>query len=151
MERPIGNLCDCIPDRDLDGADRDRAVGIAADLLAVGHRRDDTLQIEIFAACIKQRLRGGAQNAGNEALAHLRPAGIAAGRIEGEAGDRPAVAHHVGDDGDDRGRHFGEVEARIPQIRFERDRGFANIENAHRVCQARARPIISIAARPLRP
>ena len=30
---------------------------------------------------------------GNEARAHSRPAGIAAGRVEGETGDRLAVAH----------------------------------------------------------
>src|SRR5262249_48309044 len=67
----------------------------------------------------------------DDALGDMSPAGIAAGGVEGEARDQPAVADHVGDDGDHRRRHLGEVEARILQLRLEGDRGLADIEDAH--------------------
>jgi hypothetical protein len=61
----------------------------------------------------------------------MHPAGIAAGRIEREAYDRPAGALDIGNDCNDRRRHFGEIEARIPEVRLERDRGLADIDDAH--------------------
>ena len=51
------------------------------------------------------------------ATAHLRAAGVTAGRIEGETADRLAVANDVGDHGDYRRRHFGKIEARIGERR----------------------------------
>ena len=79
-----------------------------------------------------RRLRSAAtsdrlEDARNEARPHLRAAGIAAGGVEGEARNRLAVADDVGDDGDHRGGHLGEVEAGILQIGLQRDRGFADV------------------------
>ena len=63
--------------------------------------------------------------------AHLRAARVPAGGVEGEARHRLAVADHVGDDRDNRRGHFREIEAGVAQIGFQRDRGFANIDDAH--------------------
>src|SRR5262249_35251486 len=59
-------------------------------------------------------------------------AGITAGRVEGETDDRLAVAHDISDDRQDRGRHLGKIEARIPHVRLERDRAFADVDDTHR-------------------
>jgi hypothetical protein len=53
------------------------------------------------------------------------------GGITGEAAHRLAVADHVGDHGNHRRRHFGKIEARIGELRFERDRGFSDVDDTH--------------------
>ena len=75
--------------------------------------------------------RIGRQNARDEARPHLRAAGIAAGGIERKARDRLAVADDVGHHRHHRCGHLGEVEARIADVRIERHRAFANIDNTH--------------------
>ena len=131
VQRLLRDLRHRIPHRDLDRADADRALGVAADLLALAHDGHDLLGIEIVARRIDQRLRIGAQDAWDEALAHLRAAGVAAGRVEREARDRLAVAHHVGDDPDHRGGHLGEIEARVLEIGLERDRPLTDVDDTH--------------------
>ena len=131
MQRHVRDLRHGVPHCDLDGADPDRALGVAADLLAPEHGRHHAGGIDVVAASVEERGGVGAQDARDEALAHLRAAGIAAGRVEREARDRPAAAHHVGDDGDDRGRHLREVEARIGEVRLERNRRLADVDDAH--------------------
>ena len=49
-------------------------------------------RIEIVAGLVEQRSRIGFQDARNEPRAHLRAAGVASGGVEGETGDRFAVA-----------------------------------------------------------
>ena len=90
-------------------------------------------RIEIVARLVQQRFRLGLQDARNEARAHLRAAGVAAGGIEREAGNRLSVAHHVGDHRDDRGGHLGEIDRGVLQRGIQRDGGFADVGDAHLV------------------
>ena len=131
MQRLAGDLRDRIPDRDFDGADADRALAVAAGFLPLHHGGEDFLRREVLAGVVEQRCRIGRQDARDEARAHLRAAGIAAGRIEREARDRLAVADDVGDHRHHRGGHLGEIEARIADVRVERNRAFANVDNTH--------------------
>ena len=101
MQRLAGYLGDRVPDRDLDRADADGALAVSAGLFALHHRGQNLSRIEILLVFVQQGLRIGAEDARDEAGAHPRPAGIAAGRVEGETGDRFAVEHHVGEDRDD--------------------------------------------------
>ena len=131
VQRLALDLGDGVPQRDLDGADRDRALGVAAGFLALHHAGEHLRGIEVAAARVEQRVRRRGLDARDEAGAHLRAAGVAAGGVEGEADDRLAVADDVGDDGDHRGRHFGEVESGVAEVRLQRDRGFADIDDTH--------------------
>ena len=131
VQRHIGDLRRRVPHRDLDGADPDRTLGVAADLLAPDHGRGDAGGIDVAAGLIEERGRVGPEDSRDEALAHLRAAGIAAGGVERKARDRLAAAHHAGNDGDDRRRHLRKVETRIGEVRFERNRDFADVDDAH--------------------
>ncbi len=138
VQRLVGDLGNRIPDRDLDGADGDRALGMPAGFFPPHHAGENFRGIEIAAACVQKRVRVGGENARNEPRPHLRAAGVTAGGIEGEAADRLAVAHDVGDHGDHRRRHFGKIEARIGERRLERDRRLADIDDAHSATSDRA-------------
>ena len=131
VQRLVRDLGDGVPHRDLDRADADRALAVAAGFLVAHHRGEDFVRAQDCRRASSSVSGSALQDARDEALAHLRAAGIAAGRIEGEAGDRLAAAHHVGDHRDHRRRHFREIEARIGERRLQRDRGFADIDNAH--------------------
>ena len=132
VQRLVGDLGDGVPDRDLDGADADRALGMPAGLFVLHHDGEDFFRREI-AGVIEQRVGRRFEDARNKPRAHLRAAGIAAGGIEGEAAHRLAGALDVGDHGDHRRRHLAEIEARIGERRVERDRRLADIDDAHRV------------------
>ena len=131
MQRLSGNLGDRIPDGDLDGADGDRALAVAAGLFPLHHDRQDLAGIEVLLRLIEQGARVGAQYARDETRTHRGSAGITTGRVEGEADDRPAIAHDIGHDGDDRGGHLGKIETGICDVRFERDRAFADVDDTH--------------------
>jgi hypothetical protein len=131
VQRLLSDLRHRVPDSNLDGADADRALAVAAGFLSLHHRGKEFGRIEIFSGVVEERLGLGREDARDQARAHLRAAGVAAGRIEGEAHNRPALAHDVGEDRNHRGGHLGEIEARIPQLRLERDRGLADVEDAH--------------------
>src|SRR5580704_7643658 len=88
VQRLAGDLGDRVPERDLDGPDGDRALAVAAGFLPLHHAGDHLGGSKIAAVGLEQGFRIGTQDARDEALAHLRPAGIAAGGIKREAGDR---------------------------------------------------------------
>ena len=136
MQRLVGDLGERVPDRDLDGADADRALGMPAGFLVLHHDGEAFVRREL-AGVVEQAVGRCFQDARNETRAHLRAAGVAAGGIEGKAADRLAGAHHVGDHGDHRRRHFAEIEARIGERRLERDRRLADIDDAHGYASAR--------------
>ena len=106
-----------------------------AGFFVLQHGGEDFLRREL-PALVEQRGGRRFQDARDKARAHLRAAGIAAGGIEREAADRLAGAHHVGDHGDHRRRHLAEIEARIGELRVERDRRLADIDDAHALCRA---------------
>jgi hypothetical protein len=125
------NLCDCIPDGDLDRADGDRAFAVAAGFFPLHHDGENLCRVEILLCLVEQGSRIGLQDAWDEACAHRSATGVAAGRVEGETDDWAAVAHDIGDDRHDRSRHFGKIEARIPDVGLEWDRAFANVDDTH--------------------
>ena len=131
MQRFAGDLGHRVPDRDLDGADADRALAVAAGFLVLQHHGEDFFRRKIIARLVEQRLRIGLEHARNEARPHLRAAGISPGRVEGEAADRLAFTYDIGDDGDHRRSHLGKIDARIGQRRVQRDRCFADVGDAH--------------------
>jgi hypothetical protein len=130
-QRLVGNLGNGIPDRNLDGADRDGPFGMPSSFFPPHHAGENFRGIVVPATCVQKRGRVGGENARNEPCPHLRAAGVTAGRIECETADGLAVANDVGDHGDYRRRHFGKIEARIGERRLERDRGFADIDDTH--------------------
>jgi hypothetical protein len=131
VQRLVGDLGDGVPHRHLDGADADRALGMPAGLLVLQHDGEDFLRREIVAGVIKQRIGRRLEDARDKPRPHLRAAGIASGGIEGETANWLAGALNVGDDGDHRRRHLAEIDARIGERRIERDRGLADINDAH--------------------
>jgi hypothetical protein len=95
------------------------------------HAGEKLFRREIVAGFVEQRFGIGFKDARDEAPPHLRAAGVTAGRIESEAANRLAVAFDVGEDRDHRGCHLGEIKARIGERGIERDRGLADIDDAH--------------------
>ena len=64
----------------------DGALQIADGFFNEHHGFDHGLRVKITGIGIQQAVQGLGQDARNEAVPHLRAAGVAAGRIEGEAG-----------------------------------------------------------------
>src|SRR5262249_31759709 len=64
---------------------------------------------------------------------HGGAAGVAARRVEREADNGAPFAHDVSDDRHHRGRHLGEIETRIADVRLQRDRAFADVDDTHGV------------------
>ncbi len=60
MQRLSGDLGDRVPDRDLDGADADRALAVAAGFFVLHHDGEDFFRREIVARVVEQRFRIGA-------------------------------------------------------------------------------------------
>jgi hypothetical protein len=133
MQRLFRDLGDRVPHRDLDGADADRALAVAAGFLVLHHDGEDFFRRKIVAAVVDERFRRGFEDARNKACAHLRAAGVAAGRIERESRNWPAVADHVGDHRNDRRRHLGKINAGISERRIERDGSFTDVGNTHEI------------------
>ena len=59
VQRLVGDLGDRVPHRDLDGADADRALAVAAGFLVAHHRGENFFRREIVAGVVEQRLRVG--------------------------------------------------------------------------------------------
>ncbi len=66
---------------------------VPAGLLVAHHDGDAFRWVEIVARLVEQRFRLGFEHARDEARAHLRAAGIAAGGVERETRDGLSVAH----------------------------------------------------------
>ena len=64
MQRLVGDLGDRVPDRDLDGADADRALGMAAGLLVLHHDGEDFVRLEIAPASSSSVSGGGCRMRG---------------------------------------------------------------------------------------
>jgi hypothetical protein len=106
----------------------------AAGFLPLHHDRENLFRIEVLLRLVEQGPWVGAEDARDEACTHRAAAGVAACRVKGETDDRPPFAHDVGDDRHDRGRHLGEIEARIADVRLHRDGALADIDDTHGVC-----------------
>jgi len=64
-----GDLCHRVPDRHVDGADRNRALAVPTRLLVLHQRGPDAVGVEIVACIVEQRFRIGFLEARREALA----------------------------------------------------------------------------------
>ena len=131
MQRLALDLGDRVPQGGFNGADGDRAFGVTAGFFPLHHAGEDLGGIDVVAAGVEERFRRGFPDARDEAVAHLRAAGVAAGGVKGKANNRLAVTQHVCNDGDHRRSHLAEIKDRIAQARFQRDGGFTNIYDAH--------------------
>ena len=129
-QRLAGDLRHRVPHRHVDGADRDRALAMAARLFVRHQRRPDLVRIEIVAGLIEQGLRIGLGQPRRKALADQPALPVAAVGIEAVADHRPAVAHRVGDDGDQARRHLGEIDIGVADRRGDRLCDFADVDDA---------------------
>ena len=120
-----------VPHRHVDGADRDRALAMAARLFVRHQRRPDLVRIEIVAGFIEQGLRIGLHQARRKTLADQAALPVAAVGIEAVADHRLAVAHHVGDDGDQARRHLREIDIGVADGRGDRFCHFADVDDAY--------------------
>ncbi|MNJ64089.1 hypothetical protein D3C77_600290 [compost metagenome] len=69
-QRLAFDLCDRIPHRHVDGADRHRALAMAARLLVREHGVPDLVRVQVLARRVHQRLGIRLHHARNEAFAH---------------------------------------------------------------------------------
>ena len=130
-QRLARDLGDRVPDRHVDRADRHRALAVAARLLVGHHRGPDLVRIEVVAGVVEQALRVGLQDAVAEALADQAALAVAAVRVEAVADDAPAVAHDIGDDGDEARGHLREIDVGVADRRGDRLGDLANVDDAH--------------------
>jgi hypothetical protein len=119
-----------IPHRHVDGADRDRALAVTARLFVRHQRRPDLVRIEIVSGVIEQGLRIGFHQPRRETLADQPALPVAAVGVEAVADHRFAVAHHIGDHGDEAGRHLGKIDIGVADRRGDRFCDFADIDDA---------------------
>jgi len=119
-----------VPHRHVDGADRDRALAMAARLLVRHQRRPDFIGIEIVAGLVQQGFRIGLFQARGKTLTDQPALPIAAVGIEAVADHRPAVAHDIGDDRDQARRHPGEIDIGVADRRGDRFCHFADVDDA---------------------
>src|SRR5262249_61634964 len=96
----------------------DGALYVPARFFPPHHAHEYFCGVEIVAGVVDQRSRVGGEDTRNKAGAHLRTTSVAAGRIKREAADRLAIANNIDYYGDHRGRHFGEIKARIGERRL---------------------------------
>src|SRR3977135_1042491 len=68
-QRLAGDLRHRVPHRPVDGADRDRALAVAARLLVLHQRGPDAVRIKVVAGTVEQALGLGLHEARREALA----------------------------------------------------------------------------------
>ena len=130
-QRLAGDLRRRVPDRHVDRADGDRALAVAARLLVRHHGGPDLVRIEVVAALVEKALGRRLQDAVAEALADQAALAVAAVRVEAVADDRPAVAHHVGDDRHKARGHLREVDVGVADRRGDRLGDLADVDDAH--------------------
>ncbi len=82
---------------------------MTAGLLILHHRRPDAIRIEVLSRIIEEGLGRRLEDARREALPDQATLAVAAIRVEPVAHHSAAIPNHVGDDGDERQGHLGEV------------------------------------------
>jgi hypothetical protein len=103
---------------------------VAAGFFVRHHRRPDLVRIEIAAIGIEQARWIGLLQSRRKALADQAALPVAAVRVEAVADHAPAVAHGVGNDGDQARRHLGEVDIGVADRRGDRLCDFADVDDA---------------------
>src|SRR3954453_6313131 len=132
IERLLLDFRDRVPDRHVEHADRDRALAVPAWLLVLHQAGPGLVRVEVLPRLVEKRVRIRALQARDEALAQEPARRVAAVRVEAEADDRPAVADHVRDHGDDAHGHLAEVDIRVAQRRPDRHHGLAHVGDRDR-------------------
>ena len=116
---------------------------MAAGLFVRHHGIPERERIEIGVGVVDQALGGRGQNTGCETLADQGALGIAAVGIETETDHRLAVTDAIGDDGDDAGGHLAEIDECVADLRADRHRALANVDNAHGLRDLRERQTLN--------
>jgi len=129
-QRFSGDLGHRIPHRHVDGTDRHRALAVTAGLFVRHQRRPDLVRIEIVASFIEQGLRIGLDQPRRETLADQPALPVTAVGVEAVADHRLAVAHDIGDDGEEAGRHLRKIDIGVADRRRDRLCDFADVDNA---------------------
>jgi hypothetical protein len=78
----------------------------------------------------------GLQQAGGEAFADQAALAVASVAVEAVADHLAPVAHLVGDDGDEAGRHLGKIDVGVADRRGDRLGNLADIKDAHGAFQS---------------
>ena len=95
------------------------------------HRRPRLVRIEVVTGSVQQAVRGCCQKPVLEPLADQPSLAIPAIRVEAVANHPPPVAHDIGDNRHEAGRHFREVDVGIADRRSDRLGYLANIDAAN--------------------
>ena len=103
---------------------------MAARFLVRHQRRPDLVRIEIVAVLVKQRLRIGFHQPRRETLADQSALPVAAIGIEAVSDHALAVAHDIGDDGNEARRHLREIDIGVANGRGDRLCNLSDIDNA---------------------
>ena len=104
---------------------------MAAGLLVLHQGRPDAVGIEVVAGVVEEGCGIGFEEARHEALADETALAVAAVGVESIADDGPAVAYDVGDDGDQRAGHLGEVDVGVRNGGCDGCGYFPNVDDAH--------------------
>ncbi len=130
-QRLAFDLCYRIPDRHVDGADRDRPLTMAARLFVLEHGRPDLVRIEVVARVVDERGGIGFDDARDKALAHQLALAVTAVGIEAVTHNRLAVPDHIGHHGDETQRHLAEINVGIADGGADRNGQFADFNDSH--------------------
>jgi len=121
-----------VPDGHVDGADRHRALAVAARLLVPEHGGPDRVRVEVLAAGVDQVVGGRLEDVRNEALAHHAALAVAAVRVEAVAHHRLAIADDVGDDGHEAEVHLAKVDIGVADGGADGDGLLTNLDDLQR-------------------
>ena len=133
VQRLARDLGHGVPDRHVERADRHRALAVAARLFVGHHAGPDLVRVEVVAGLIEQGRGLGLEHARAKAFADQLALAVAAVGVEAVADDRLAVAHHVGDDGDQAERHLREVDVGVADVRLDGPGRFEDVDDFHGV------------------
>jgi len=89
------------------------------------------MRVEIVAAGVAQALRRRIEETRDEALPQQTALAVAAVGGEAVADDLLAVAHDVGEHGDDTDGHLGEIDIGVGDGGSDGSRAFPDIDDAH--------------------
>ena len=114
------DLCDCIPDGHVYGADRNRSLTVTAGLFIGHYAGPDFVGIQVLAARVNQCGRISFENAGDETIAHQGTLPITTIGVESVANDRLAIADHVRYHRHKTEGHLGEVNVGVTNVGLDR-------------------------------
>jgi len=103
---------------------------MTARLFVRHQRRPDLVGIEVVACFVQQRFGINLQQPRRKAFTDQSALPVTAVGIEAVTDHALAVAHRIGDDRDQAGRHFGKVDIGVADRRGDRFCDFADVDDA---------------------